>query len=62
MKSLLVVFIFATLIGCEDRYRYPCQDPENWNKPECNKPDCFASGDCTDFLIKRIENEECKSR
>ena len=23
-----------------DRFRYPCQDPENWDKPICQKPAC----------------------
>jgi hypothetical protein len=36
MKRLLL--ISATLIaltGCADRFRYPCQDPANTNKQEC---------------------------
>ena len=23
-----------------DRFRYPCQDPANWDKAECQKPQC----------------------
>lgn len=43
----------SLLVGCEDRYRYPCQDPDNQPKPECNPPACVADGTCTDFLLKK---------
>jgi hypothetical protein len=31
--------------------RYPCQEFENWEKPECNPPQCLAVGQCTKDLI-----------
>lgn len=37
-------------------YRYPCQSPENWNSPECNKPTCLADGTCTEYLIDRTSH------
>ena len=40
-----------TLGGCEYRYRYPCQDPQNWNKEECNNLECKVQGNCTDDLL-----------
>lgn len=36
--------------GCSDHYRYPCQDPANWKKEECNRPACEADGMCWDKL------------
>jgi hypothetical protein len=38
------------LAGCDERYRYPCQDPHNWNKEECQKPYCSANGTCPEDL------------
>jgi len=49
MKAAL--FLTALLlVGCEDTYRYPCQDPANANKEECNRPICEADGMCFDTL------------
>lgn len=41
------VFLLA---GCADGYRYPCQDPDNWEKKECKKPWCSANGTCPEDL------------
>jgi hypothetical protein len=49
MKKLILLTA-VLLTGCEDTYRYPCQDPENANKPECNRPICEADGMCFDTL------------
>ena len=46
--SILVVL----LAGCDDRYRYPCQDPLNWSNAECKPPICTASGTCPEMLVK----------
>jgi hypothetical protein len=49
MKAAL--FLTALLLaGCTDTYRYPCQDPANANKEECNRPICEADGMCFDTL------------
>jgi hypothetical protein len=40
------------LTGCEQRYRYPCQDPENWKAAECQKPKCEVHRDCPDIIFK----------
>ena len=26
--------LLVALTGCDDRYRYPCQDPLNWSNAE----------------------------
>ena len=56
MKELAFIAIALLLVGCEDRYRYPCQDPENKDNPECNRPACEADGFCYDKL-NGIEQE-----
>jgi predicted small lipoprotein YifL len=51
--SLISILIFS-LTGCgyQGFYRYPCQNPDNWEKAECNPPICEASGTCTKDMIK----------
>jgi hypothetical protein len=53
MKSILVLMLLPAsilLIGCADGYRYPCQNPENWDKKICQKPFCSANGTCPEDL------------
>jgi hypothetical protein len=38
------------LSACEERYRYPCQNPVNWDSIECKKPFCSANGTCPEDL------------
>ena len=47
--SLLAV----TLSGCgyDGHFRYPCQDPENWESEECKPPICTSTGTCTADLL-----------
>ena len=45
------------LAGCSDRFRYPCQDPMNWEKDECKPPICTATGTCPDMLVKPEEKK-----
>jgi hypothetical protein len=44
--------LLVVLTGCDDRYRYPCQDPNNWGKTECKPPICTATGTCPEQLVK----------
>jgi hypothetical protein len=44
--------LLVALTGCEDRFRYPCQNPQNWTNAECKPPICTATGTCPDQLIK----------
>ena len=54
-----IFLILATLFiaGCSDTYRYPCQDPYNWDKEFCKKPFCSANGTCPENL-KHYEKEK----
>ncbi len=51
----MIIFL-ALLAGCSDSYRYKCQDPNNWQKQECNPPACKANETCTKYLIE-VQNE-----
>jgi hypothetical protein len=57
MKALALFATALLLVGCEDTYRYPCQDPANKDKAECNRPDCEADGFCYDKLNGLPEQE-----
>jgi hypothetical protein len=39
-KYILLILCLPIVIaaGCQERYRYPCQDPNNWDQPMCQKP------------------------
>ena len=50
MKALALFATALLLVGCEDRYRYECQDPENKDKAECSRPACEVDGFCFDTL------------
>ena len=50
-KILLLTFFAISSCGYDGNYRYPCQDPVNWEKKECNPPICIPSGDCTKDVI-----------
>ena len=46
----LSLLILPLLVACSEGYRYPCQDPDNWEKKECKKPYCAANGTCPEDL------------
>jgi hypothetical protein len=50
IAALALSAVYMT--GCEQKYRYPCQDPENWKAAECQKPVCEVHRDCPDIIFK----------
>jgi len=56
--ALLGALVLTMLLaGCsyDGWVRYPCQNYENWENPECNPPQCRATGVCTKDLINPNE-------
>ena len=54
MKKLIgLVLLSLALTGCgyDGHYRYPCQDPANFEKEECQPPLCKVTGTCTIDLL-----------
>lgn len=47
----IAAIVLSIILFSEDRYRYPCQDPENWDSPQCKAPLCEASSTCTSYLV-----------
>lgn len=52
--KIYLFFIMLFLAGCEDRFRYPCQNPENFHKAECQKPKCLFTQMCPEYLVAPI--------
>jgi hypothetical protein len=58
MKRLILVSaLLIASCGYDGKYRYECQDPENWGKSECNPPICEVDGMCTETLLGWDPNE-----
>ena len=61
MKKLIPIALFGlimlSLSGCgyDGHYRYPCQDPVNWESSECKPPICTANGACPEDLVDTKE-------
>lgn len=57
MRRLLAIgalfFAPVALSGCgyDGWIRYSCQDPTNWETPECQKPQCVVTGTCPEYLL-----------
>jgi hypothetical protein len=51
-RLLLLVVCFAGLAGCQDRFRYACQDSANWEKEFCQKPKCVVTQTCPEHVMK----------
>ena len=48
---LLVLPITLAIFG-GDRFRYPCQDPANWDKEICQKPKCDVTRTCPEHVFR----------
>lgn len=49
LSSLLVLVL--TGCGYDGHFRYPCQDPDNWETKECKPPVCTVTGTCPEVLV-----------
>lgn len=54
MRIVLLLSLLLALTGCEERYRYHCQDPANWAQDRCQRPKCLFTQDCPDYLVAPI--------
>lgn len=53
MKYIFIA-ILVGLVGCQDQYRYACQNPDNFYKAECQKPKCLFTQTCPEYLVAPI--------
>lgn len=45
-----IALLALLLASCSDMYRYPCQNPDNWDHKVCKRPYCSANGTCPEDL------------
>lgn len=50
--SILIILPVGLAFFGTDRYRYPCQDPANWDKAICQKPQCDVTRTCPEHVFK----------
>ena len=57
-KKLIKYFVFLLFIPvvaaffAGDKFRYPCQDPDNWDKEICKMPRCDVTRTCPEHIFK----------
>ena len=53
LRIISIALLGLVLTGCgyDGHYRYPCQDPANWEKAECKPPLCTVAGACPEDLV-----------
>jgi len=49
---LLLALPIGLAIFGGDRFRYPCQDPKNWDKEFCKMPTCDVTRTCPEHIFK----------
>ena len=50
--AILIIAPVALAYFGGDRFRYPCQDPQNWDKDICQKPLCDVTRTCPEHVFK----------
>lgn len=61
MKRIAAFIMLLALAACEDHYRYPCQNPDNFHKPECQKPKCQFTQMCPEYLVAPILEKQANA-
>ena len=57
-KKLLLIAIGIIILPLSlaffggDKFRYPCQDPDNWDKDFCKPPKCDVTRTCPEHIFK----------
>jgi len=54
VKWLLLLLLLPVVLAyfSGDQYRYPCQDPANWEKDFCKMPICDVNRTCPEHIFK----------
>ena len=51
LLALVVLPVGLAAFG-GDRFRYPCQDPKNWEKDFCKMPLCDVTRTCPEHIFR----------
>ena len=49
---LLLVLPLGLAMCSKEQFRYPCQDPANWDKDFCKMPLCDVTRSCPEHIFK----------
>lgn len=60
--ALLIAAPIALAVFGGDRFRYPCQDPTNWDKDFCKPPTCEVTRTCPEHIFKGTDNEKVMAK
>jgi hypothetical protein len=50
--ALIIFLPLGLAIVGGDSFRYPCQDPKNWDSAQCQKPLCDVTRTCPEHIFK----------
>jgi predicted small lipoprotein YifL len=59
--AVIVLTLMLSACGYDGSFRYPCQDPANWENDECKPPICIVNGACPEDLVGDIANQDSAS-
>jgi hypothetical protein len=53
-KGLIILLLLPLTLAyfSGDKFRYPCQDPDNWDKDICKLPHCDVTRTCPSHIFK----------
>jgi len=53
-KGLIILLLLPLTLAyfSGDKFRYPCQDPSNWDKDICKLPYCDVTRTCPSHIFK----------
>jgi len=53
-KGLIILLLLPLTLAyfSGDKFRYPCQDPSNWDKDICKLPYCDVTRTCPEHIFK----------
>jgi hypothetical protein len=52
LAILILLPLIMAYFSDGERFRYPCQNPENWDKPMCKMPACDVTRTCPEHVFK----------
>lgn len=58
LALVLLSSLHLTACSFDGKFRYPCQDPANWENAECKPPICTVNGACPEDLVGDLFNQE----
>jgi len=50
----IILSMLIMLAGCDEQYRYFCQNPDNFHAERCQKPRCQFTQTCPEYLVAPI--------